>query len=61
MRAGKEPARQSAWKVVQNSNERENKYEDCVAATLLACLGKTKDVIVAEHSDKSEDAIREIR
>lgn len=46
---------------MQNSNERENKYEDCVAAALLACSGKTKEVIVAEHSDKSEDAIREIR
>lgn len=53
--------RQRAWKEVQNSNERENKYEACVAATILACLGKTKEVIVAKHSDKSENAIKEVR
>lgn len=43
---------------MQNSNERENKYEACVAATILACLGKKNEVIVAKHSDKSENAIK---
>lgn len=31
---------------------RENKYEACVAATVLACLGKTKEGIVAGQRGK---------
>lgn len=46
---------------MQNSNERENKYKACMAATILGWLEKTKEVIVAEHSDKSENAIQEVR
>lgn len=45
---------QRAWKDAQNSNERENKYKACVAATILACSGRTKAVTVAEQSDRSE-------
>lgn len=44
---GKKPDRQKAWKEVENSNERENKQEACVAAAVLARLGKTKGVTVA--------------
>lgn len=61
MRDGKEPARQRAWKDAQNANERENKYEACVAATVLAYLGRTKAVTVAGQSTRSEHVVREVR
>lgn len=61
LRDGEEPARQRAWKDAQNSNERENKCEACVPATVLACLGRTKAVTVAEQSDRSEHVIKEVQ
>lgn len=42
LKTGKEPAKQKAWKEVENSNERENKYEACVAAAVLGMFGKDK-------------------
>lgn len=53
----KEPARQRARKKVQNSNKKRNTDEACLTITILACLGKTKDITVAEHNDKSESVI----